>query len=808
MSHLPRKTQGSRLSHEDLLIGLTPAQCDAVTTVNGALLILAGPGSGKTRVVTHRIAYMLREGIPARSILALTFTNKAADEMKRRLMLLAPGEQVWVGTFHRFCGSLLRRYAEQVGLGQNFTIYDSGDSLTLLKQVIKESNIELTHITPDRVHQAISWAKNSLVSAEQYEARPGHPLGQIVAKLYPLYQKHLLLANAVDFDDMLLHVANLLQQQPEIRASLDQRYRYILVDEYQDTNLAQYMIVRGLSIDYPNLSVTGDPDQSIYGWRGANLSNILDFEKDYPTVKIVRLEQNYRSTKRILRVADELIANNKKRKPKHLFTDNPEGSMVSLTRYQSHQHEAEAIAGTIVEGIRGGRNPRDFAVFYRMNALSRSVEYALRDRGVPYQLVRGVEFYQRREIKDILAYLQLLNNPRDAVAFRRIINTPVRGIGKTTIAAIEEYATAHNVSQLDAARQAGIIPGLTKRAAVGVAKFVALYDELGTHIDAPVEEIVGHVFSLTQYDAALRESSDADDLERLANLQELLTAGREFDEQHPNDGGLENFLEQACLTNDIDGWDTESDRVTLMTLHAAKGLEFPTVFLLGVEEGILPHERSSQSPDQLEEERRLLFVGITRAQQELYLSTAQTRGFRGSVRMTVPSIFLHELPKSELTIRDDTWSNEPGFEDGQHAAEAFESQIYRPQGEPVTPAAPLPTPEEMRKRWNLTTADRLASESFAPADENTTVPVIVIGEALLAQAKQELAALNKPPSTPRISPEAFIHGMVVMHPEYGVGKITALSGAGIRRMATVVFPGGSGEKKFMLVNSPLRPAGK
>jgi len=797
-------------THPDLLAHLTPAQCEAVTTIAGPLLILAGPGSGKTRVVTHRIAYMLRSGISPRAMLALTFTNKASDEMKRRLETLAPGMSVWVSTFHRFCSHLLRRYAQQIGLGENFTIYDTGDSLQVLKQAVKNLQIDLTHLTPERVHQAISWAKNSLVTADQYQARPGHPLGAIVVKVYPEYQRQLLLANAVDFDDMLLHVANLLRDNSELRAALDQQYQYILVDEYQDTNLAQYSIVRGLSIDYPNLAVTGDPDQSIYGWRGANLSNILDFEKDYSEVKVVRLEQNYRSTKRILRAADELIAHNKRRKAKQLYTDNDEGQPVTLTRYANHQAEADSIATAIAAEIRAKRRtPADFAIFYRMNALSRSLEHSLREQGVPYQLVRGVEFYQRKEVKDLLAYLQLLNNPRDLVAFRRIINLPARGIGKATVAALEAYAQQQSLTPLEAARVAGLIAELPKRAAAAVAKFVTLYDELHEHRDAPVEELLGRVMSATGYDAAYRLSQDPEDEDRLANIQELLSATAEFDAQHPDDGGIETFLEQACLTNDIDGWETDVQRVALMTLHAAKGLEFPVVYLIAVEQGLLPHDRSRGTPNELEEERRLLFVGITRAQQELHLSTAQIRGFRGQMRMTIPSEFLTELPAAEIDVRDLTFiesseanpfrrggdtdqhgqSDISGHTDfSGHAVEEFELRVHSVADRDSSRAKT----DELKRKFQLVTAAQLPNGASSAA------------AVMEGQSESTAAAGN----APRVPPEAFAHGMVVRHPEYGVGKIMALSGSGMRRAATVVFPGGAGEKKFLLAHAPLRPMGE
>ncbi len=657
-----------------MLEGLTEAQREAVTHFEGPLLILAGPGSGKTRVVTHRVAWLLGQGVPGHEILALTFTNKAADEMGRRIERLAGDPSVWVGTFHRFCARLLRKYAPLVGLRKNYTIYDTDDSLRALRQALGRLRVDAARFTPESIAKGISWAKNNLISPEKYQPRPGHALGDVIRQAYPAYQAQLAASNAADFDDLLLHVATLLHDNPEIRAGLDERYRFVLVDEYQDTNLAQYAIARAMSVDHPNLAVTGDPDQSIYGWRGANLNNILEFERDYPAVHVVRLEQNYRSTQRILSVAARLIAHNVRRKEKDLFTYNDLGPPVRLVSYATQRDEAERIAGRIADEIHGGRRrPRDFAVFYRVNALSRSLEIAFRQQGVPYQLVNGLEFFQRKEIKDVLAYLHLLCNPHDEVALLRVINTPARGIGKTTVGRLSEYAVRQGLTMLDAAREiikprpavapsSGATAGrgfmeIGPRPAKLLAGFVTLVDRLAAAAGGPVEEIVGLVLSETGYQRRLRESNDEEDLQRLANIEELLTVARDFDERRPplrggarGAGQLEAFLEETCLVNDTDAWETEADRVTLMTLHASKGLEFPVVYLIAVEEGLLPHERSREHPEQLEEERRLMFVGITRAQQELQLSTARYRDFRGQRKLTIPSSFLMELPREEMEL--------------------------------------------------------------------------------------------------------------------------------------------------------------
>jgi DNA helicase-2/ATP-dependent DNA helicase PcrA len=531
-----------------------------------------------------------------------------------------------------------------------------------------------------------------------------------------------------------------------------------MVDEYQDTNLAQYAIVRALSIDYPNLAVTGDPDQSIYGWRGANLSNILEFEHDFPAVRIVRLEQNYRSTPSILRVADQLISHNVKRKEKALFTANPEGLPVRLVTYPTQRDEADHIAARIADDVHHGRRrPRDFAVFYRVNALSRSLEHALREHGLPYQIVNGFEFYQRKEIKDVLAYLHLINNPLDDVAFLRVINTPLRGIGKTTVARLASHARQHLLSLLEAARQCGLIESIQSKAAVAIAKFVATYDRLCVVATAPVEEILGHVLTETGYRDFLADSMNEEDLERLANIEELLTAAREFDEQNPGEGHLEEFLEQTSLVSDTDAWESESDRVTLMTLHAAKGLEFPVVFIVAIEEGLLPHERSREHPDQLEEERRLLFVGITRAEQQLQLSLSQYRAFRGGQWPTVPSQFLMELPRGEMELIEPI---------GRVRCEPDWEQEELIQEEPA-PSFTGGSPAKMMTAAEMLTGTRAAK--------------------------------------PRVSPEVFQHGMLVEHPEHGFGTIVALSGEGSKRMATVQFISKHSQKKFRLAHAPLYP---
>ncbi|HMP78293.1 MAG TPA: UvrD-helicase domain-containing protein, partial [Pirellulaceae bacterium] len=653
MSHTGPISNTGPFSKEAILAPLNEQQRCAVTTIEGPLLVLAGPGSGKTRVVTHRIAYMIDQGVSPRDIVALTFTNKAADEMRTRLLELAPDQPVWMGTFHRFCSRLLRTYAGLVGLSENFTIYDTDDSRKLLKEAVQAADIDLRHYTPDAIFEQIGKLKHVGITSEQFRPNPGSQMHRILEQVYPRYQQMLRWANAVDFNDLLLLVVQMLIENPELRRSLDRRYAYMLVDEYQDTNTVQYKLIRLLNQEIQNLAVTGDPDQSIYGWRGANIRNILDFEKDYKNCQVVRLEQNYRSTKSILTVADQLIMNNHHRKHKTLRTDNPPGAPVRFVEHLQPTDEARQIAAAIATEVADGRRqPQDFAILYRTNFLSRALEHALREAGIPYQIVQGLEFYQRREIKDLLAYLHLLNNESNSLALERIINVPPRAIGTTTMKKLKRYALECGVSLLAAARQAGVVPGLNKATSVKVSQFVATFDKIAESRHQAVGDILAAVLRETSYRDWLVEGKGGGEEghERASNVDELLNAAVEFDMQHPDDGGLEAFLEQTALVSDTDAWESTSNYVTLLTIHAAKGLEFPVVFIIGLEDGLLPHERSQNDPMQLEEERRLLFVGITRAQQELCLSRCYKRGHQGYEKLAIASRFLMELPRHVMDM--------------------------------------------------------------------------------------------------------------------------------------------------------------
>ncbi|MFO7904395.1 MAG: 3'-5' exonuclease [Pirellulaceae bacterium] len=781
---------------EDILASLTPSQREAIEHIEGPQQIIAGPGSGKTRVVTHRIAYMLLKEIPDYCIVALTFTNKAADEMRQRVDALCPDRHVWIGTFHRFCAQQLRHHASLVGLQENYSILDVEASMKVLREAIEEAGVELVHDTPRRIAGAISWAKNDLITPEQYEPAPGDAIGTLVDRVYPHYQRLLLGANSVDFDDLLMHVAVLLRDNPQLRRTLDKRFRYIMVDEYQDTNLAQYAIVRSLSVDYPNLSVTGDPDQSIYGWRGATIRNILEFERDFSSVHVVRLEENFRSTQSILQAADQLIANNVNRKEKRLEPRSAKGKPVRVSVYPTARLEADAIVARIANEVAARqRRYQDYAIFYRTNALSRTLEQSFRTMGVPYQIVRGLEFYQRQEIKDILAYVHLLNNPANDAAFLRIVNTPPRGIGKVTVGRLRHYARQHRLPLFEAARRAGVIESLSKRTAAAVAKFVALMDSVQSRGTDAAEMVIGELVRASGYRDWLSASGEE---ERLENLDELLTDAREFDESHPEEGGLEAYLEQTSLVADVDDWDTENNCVSMMTLHAAKGLEFPVVFVVGLEEDMLPHLRSKEDPNQVEEERRLLFVGMTRAKEELHLGAAQQRTIRGKVDVRVTSRFLMELPREEMDVVGDIsyldadyqpvddWGN--GSYDCQ--SECLADLDFPPDWDVGCPGD---------QPWGDSATLECQGDASSEDPEPPAARASLVTAAEMAESDSEDA---------KISPDAFRQGMAVVHPSYGIGKIVTVEGTGAKRSACVQFSEPTGKRRFQLAFSPLRPIGR
>jgi DNA helicase II / ATP-dependent DNA helicase PcrA len=778
---------------------LNDSQRQAATHVDGPLLVLAGPGSGKTRVVTHRIAHLIAQGIPARQIVALSFTNKAADEMRRRVSELVGPQAVEMGTFHRFAARLLRKHAPLVGLTSDYSILDPDDAGAVLKRAARKLGLSLTHTPIDRLASTISRAKNDLLSPATFEPRWGRPADEVAAKLWPVYQEFLLAANSVDFDDLLVHVARLLTDNPELRALLDARHRYILVDEYQDTNAVQYCIVRGLSIDHPNLAVTGDPDQAIYGWRGASIRNILEFERDYPTARVVKLEHNYRSTANILGTADRLIAHNSRRKPKQLVTDAAAGDRVRIVLDSTSHDEADRIADEISRGVVSGRSPRHFCILFRTNALSRSLEVALRSRGVPYQLVRGLEFFKRREIRDVVAWLRLLKNPRDDEAFVRVVNVPPRGIGRQSLELLTAWAEDHRLSRLDAAARAAGIPGLTKRAAKALGEFGRLHASLAAvaAADTSVAALLEAVLERTGYRQWLADDGiDEEGEDRLANVEELLTAAQQLDTSYPDrppeDAGSDTdplgaFLETTALVADTDVWDPTSERVALMTFHAAKGLEFPVVYLVAMEDGILPHERSLDHPEQLEEERRLVFVGITRGMQEVHASCARIRDYRGTRRISAPSIFLTEMTGSETEL---TGTEAPLS--GAIAIDDFgASQPSRSRRSDVDDASQLvagPADEDI--------SQDVAVPEVPPARRERAPRTLAFQTA--ADLAERLGGGPKPRHT-------FTAGQRVRHADYGEGVLSGISGTGPRSVGTVIFDGPAGTRTFILGHGALEP---
>ena len=628
---------------EELLQGLTDPQREAVTHTEGPLLVLAGPGSGKTRVITHRAAYLARTVTGPRHILAVTFTNKAANEMGERIRRLAVDPGITCSTFHAFCARLLRIHADRVeGIEKNFSIFDDADQTAAMKEAIDREGLSADNFPPGKILSRIGRAKNDMISAQEFEEQSGDWQAKTVARVYHAYEAILAEQNALDFDDLLVRTARLLGEDAELRDRLQDRYRYVLVDEYQDTNHAQYLIARGLAFDHENLCVTGDPDQSIYAWRGANLHNILEFEEDFPDAVVIRLEQNYRSTPQILAAADAVIAHNRKRKKKTLWTDKQAGPSIRVAECEDAIAEADSVASEIARHVESGGRYADVAIFYRINALSRSIEAALRKLSIPYQVARGVAFYQRKEIKDVLAYLKVVANPLDRVALLRIINVPARGIGKTTVQRVLAHAEATGQTALEAIADPGEIDGIT-RAVRHLRSFADLLGELATVADrGGVQDTIEW---LVRHSGLSAMWSQADDEDAISNVHELISAAAEYDHQHADGAGsLTDWLQQVSLVSDLDAVDPEIGAVTLMTLHAAKGLEFDTVFIVGVEDGLLPHRRSETERADIEEERRLCFVGMTRAQRALTMTCVRWRDYRGMTKRTSRSTFLAELP--------------------------------------------------------------------------------------------------------------------------------------------------------------------
>ncbi len=634
-----------------LLDALNPQQREAVVHTDGPLLVVAGAGSGKTRVLTHRVAHLIEAGVAEPGeILAITFTNRAANEMKERVERLVGGRtaaRMWVMTFHAACGRLLRRDAQRIGYRPSFTIYDQADQVRLVKSCIEELELDPKRFAPRAVHTAISRAKDRLLTAEAYGDQVGNFFEQTVASVYALYQRRLYAANAMDFDDMILQTVLLLEADADARATWQQRFSHIMVDEYQDTNHAQFRLLAMLAEQHKNLAVVGDPDQSIYAFRGADIRNIAEFEHDFPGARVVALEQNYRSTQAILDAANSVIARNPDRRPKHLWSDLGRGLPVRVVEADDEHSEARFVAGEIAKAIDEGAGPADIAVFYRMNAQSRVLEDVLVRQGVGYRVVGGPRFYERAEIKDAVAYLQVILNPADEVSLRRIVNQPRRGIGAASLERLAAHAADMNWSLSEAIENSGAV-SLGTAAAGRVREFAALMTELREAAAAlgpaaMLEQVLGQ----TGYKAMLEAERTFESQGRVENLDELVGVAREFEQRGEEDTSLATFLQEISLYSDSDALSEQRPEVTLMTLHNAKGLEFPIVFVIGLEEGLFPHQRSLDEGDEAEE-RRLCYVGMTRARQSLTMTHAHSRTIFGVRGYNLPSRFLSELPADEI----------------------------------------------------------------------------------------------------------------------------------------------------------------
>lgn len=653
--------------------GLNPRQVEAVESLNGPLLVMAGAGSGKTKVLTCRIANLIANGVRPYNILAITFTNKAANEMKTRAerMIGSEAKSVWLSTFHSFCAKILRIESDSLQhYSKNFLIYSAGDCKSLIREIIKSLNLDEKKFIEGAIQSKISMAKNMLMNSSQYReavffSNNHSPIEEKIANIYEVYEKRLRELNAMDFDDLLMVTVRLFETNQQVLEKYQEKFKYILVDEYQDTNEAQYKIMKYLGAKYQNVCVVGDADQSIYGWRGADMRNILNFEKDYPNAKIVKLEQNYRSTKMILDAANAVIEHNQLRKEKVLWTENLKGERIKVFEAATGYFEATAIVNEIRNLKREGYSYKDIALLYRINSQSRLLEESFMRAGIPYVIVGGLKFYDRMEIKNILAYLRLIYNPQDEMSLRRIINVPRRGIGSTTIAKIQQFAEYQNISTYETMiddywlNQVGLKPNIKSN----LRSFVKFINDCRLKAEElSIDELIRYVFEESGYKEELMIITKPEDESRIENVEELINVAEEFIDKNPVEATLEGFLNHISLITDLDTVEEENDRVSLMTIHSAKGLEFPIVFITGFEEGLFPHSRAKDNEQELEEERRACYVAITRAETKLYITLADSRSmYGGNVTYNEPSRFLNEIPDKYLEIYKQTSSLSPKF---------------------------------------------------------------------------------------------------------------------------------------------------
>lgn len=739
----------------DIFEGLNPAQVEAVRHTDGPLLIMAGAGSGKTKVLTCKIANLLALDVMPYHILAITFTNKAAAEMRERVnkMIGSQAKDVWLSTFHAFCARFLRREIEAIeGYKRNFVIYDSSDSQTVVKSCLKELNLDEKQYVPSSMQAAISNAKNALQGVRDFQRAADSFFMEKVAEIYKLYQKKLRDNNALDFDDLLMITVVLLQEHQDILEKYQARFRYILIDEYQDTNTAQYMLAKLLSAKHRNLCVVGDADQSIYGWRGADIRNIMDFEKDYPEAVVIKLEQNYRSTKNILVAANAVIEHNIERKPKELWTENGTGEKITSYLASDERDEAQFIANTILkQKTIFNSSYGDIAVLYRTNAQSRTLEEGLMRAGISYTMVGGLKFYDRKEIKDILAYLRVIYNPADMVSLMRIINVPKRGLGDATLGKLNDYANQNEMTLFDVISNPEQVPGLTARVKRPLELFSEfVFNMMAYQHNLSVQDLMDRVMKESGYIEELESEKKPENETRLENLKEFLSVAKDF-EKSGETPTLENFLSQVALVADIDNAELEDDRVTLMTLHSAKGLEFPIVFVTGMEEGLFPHSRTLMNETEIEEERRTCYVGITRARRKLYLTNAKMRTIYGKTVCYPQSRFLSEIPPEtleRLVVR----ANAYGFASSGSYQSGF-SASFRPSG----------------------TGQSVAKDGTAPA----TSPVI------------------RPDST-----VVWRIGDKAQHGKWGIGTVVSVKGSGEEVELSIAFPD-QGIKALMQKYAPI-----
>ena len=755
-----------------LLNGMNDRQAEAVQTTEGPLLIMAGAGSGKTRVLTHRIAYLIDEKmVNPWNILAITFTNKAAREMRERAeKLKTEAQDCLIATFHSMCVRILRREADHIGYNRNFTIVDPGEQRTLMKRILKNLNLDPKKWNERAILGTISNAKNDLIDEVAYANLAGDMYTEIVAKCYTAYQKELRQSEAMDFDDLIMLTLRLFDQNPDVLTYYQQRYQYIHVDEYQDTNHAQYQLVKLLAYRFKNICVVGDADQSIYGWRGADMQNILDFEKDYPEAKVVLLEENYRSTKTILQAANEVIRNNRNRRPKNLWTQNEDGEEIVYYRANDEQDEALFVARTIDQLSREGYSHKDFAVLYRTNAQSRTVEEALLKSNIPYTMVGGTKFYSRKEIRDVISYLNLIANPSDNISYERVVNEPKRGVGPGTVEKIRDFASSQEISLLDASANILLSP-VKGKAAQAVYDFANMLLDLRKHLDDyTVTELVEAVLEKTGYAAALVAQATLESQARIENIEEFLSVTKNFDESPDNssdESGLDKlsrFLNDLALIADTDDGDQESSEVTLMTLHAAKGLEFPVVFLVGMEENVFPLSRASEDEDELEEERRLAYVGITRAEKILYLTNANSRMLYGKTNYNQPTRFLREISSDLLDYQG----------------------LARPANSSFKVSYTKSDTSKFGQGMSLAQALQERKRQAAPSSIST-------GSLPFGKSSQSQ------PSKPEV---AWAIGDIAHHKKWGDGTVLAVSGSGNSQELKINFPE-VGLKKVLASIAPI-----